>query len=199
MAPDALRRLVQADLLCLKAETVAYATLLARFPDGPAGELFVRLNEALRARRPQLEQCAAALGASRAPLAYRDGAFGAFAFPSMVSWVSLHAERAAASLAVHSDFAAYFPACQELVRLLDAAGVDVPERFRDCYSAPLPEELLSLAADVVEDGLRRGDETATATAVADLLRVSLDGFWQFAAEGPPAARSAADTPATAAN
>ncbi|MEI7031922.1 hypothetical protein [Streptomyces pratensis] len=194
---DVLRRLVQADLLCLHAETVAYATLLARFPRGPGGELFVRLNEALLPRLPQLERCAAALGAAPTQLPCPGGSFGAFSFPGALSWVALHAEQASAALAVHTDFAAYFPACQELVRLLDAAGADLPEEFRTCYGGPLPEELLDLAADVVEDGLGHGDEPETATAVADLLRTSLDGFWQFAAQGPPAALSGAGSPAPA--
>ncbi|MGD9485809.1 hypothetical protein WDH52_21585 [Streptomyces sp. TRM70308] len=195
---DALRRLVQADLLCLHAETVAYATLLARFPRGPAGELFVRLHQALLARRPELERCAAALGTRRAGTPYREGAFDAFAFPGTLSWVALHADQAGAALAIHTDFAAYFPVCQELVRLLDAAGADVPEEFRACYRAPLPRDLLDLAADAVDDGLRHGDEPETATAVADLLRASLDGFWRFAAHGPTAAVSEVGTPAPAA-
>ncbi|WP_340556393.1 hypothetical protein [Streptomyces sp. GSL17-111] len=195
---DVLRRLVQADLLCLRAETVAYATLLARFPDGPSAELFIRLNDALRSRLPQLERCAHALGASRAGPPYQHGTFDAFAFPGTVSWVALHAERAAAALAIHTDFAAYFPLCQELVRLLDSTGTEVPEEFRRCYDTPPPSELLDLAADVVEDGLRHGDAADTATAVADLLRTGLDGFWQFAAHGPPAVRSGSGSPAPAA-
>ncbi|GAA4673864.1 hypothetical protein GCM10023347_30050 [Streptomyces chumphonensis] len=195
---DVLCRLVQADLLCLRAETVAYATLLARFPDAPSSELFIRLNDALRSRLPELERCADVLSVNRSGPPYQPRTFDAFAFPGTVSWVALHADRAAAALAIHTDFAAYFPLCQELVRLLDASGTDVPEEFRRCYDTPPPSELLDLAAEVVEDGLRHGDAADTATAVADLLRAGLDGFWQFAAHGPSALRSGAGSPAPAA-
>ncbi|EYT79826.1 hypothetical protein CF54_29120 [Streptomyces sp. Tu 6176] len=195
-----LLRMVQADLWCMEAETVAYAVLLARFPNGPAGDLFAELNSTLRTLRPRLDTCARALGplsgeASAFP--EDDGAF-AFAFPAAVSWMSLHAERAAAALALRSDFAIYARECRELVHTLADTATPVPEAFRDYYDMPAPVKLLDLAAATVEDGLRHGDAPGRADSTTRLLVSGLDGFWRFAAGlRPSSAAGSAPAPAPA--
>ncbi|MFH8223709.1 hypothetical protein ACH4C2_30575 [Streptomyces sp. NPDC018057] len=182
-----LLRMVQADLWCVEAETVAYAVLLARFPNGPAGDLFAELNSTLRTLRPGLDTCARALGPLSAEASAYPETDGAFAFPAAVSWTALHAERAAAALAIRSDFAIYAWECRELVHELADTATPVPEAFRDHYDMPTPTKLLDLAAAAVEDGLRRGDAPERAASTTRLLVRGLDGFWGFAAGSRPSA------------
>ncbi|APY84822.1 hypothetical protein [Streptomyces alfalfae] len=185
-----LGRMVQADQLCLYSETVAYGVLLARFPSGPAADLFAGLNSALRSVKPSLDRCAKALDAPPVSALDPSKAADAFAFPMAVSWMCLHAGPVAAALALWSDFAAYARESQELVRTLTDAGADVPEAFLGYYSRQDPSELLDLAAGVVEDDVREGGTSDHATSVAAMLLAGLDGFWRFAAEteqGPSSA------------
>ncbi|MGW1604236.1 hypothetical protein [Streptomyces eurythermus] len=177
-----LRRMVQADLLCMESEIVAYAVLLARFPRGAAGALFAELNSTLRALKPGLEACAQALGALPLVPADPARADGAFCFPLAVSWMGLHAEPAAAALALRADFAAYARDCRELVGALTDAGTGVPEEFRAYYDMSEPARLLTLAAAAVKEGLRRGDDPERAVSVSNLLMSGLHAFWRFAAE-----------------
>ncbi|MYW44657.1 hypothetical protein [Streptomyces sp. SID161] len=181
--------MVQADQLCLATETVAYAVLLARFPSGPAADLFAGLNSALRSLRPSLDRCAEALGSPPVSALDPSTAADAFAFPMAVSWMCLHAGPAAAALALRSDFAAYARESRELMRILAETGAEVPEAVRDHYSMPAPSELLDLAAAAVEDGVREGDVSDQAGSVAGVLLAGLDRFWRFAA-GPEPAPSA---------
>ncbi|MEU1661024.1 hypothetical protein [Streptomyces griseofuscus] len=176
-----LRRMVQADQLCLETETVAYAVLLARFPSGPAADLFTGLNAALRSLKPSLDRCARALDSSPSSALDPSKDANAFAFPRAVSWMCLHAGPVEAALALRSDFAAYARESRELLRTLTDNDIEVPEAFRDHYSLPTPTELLDLAAAVVEDGVRKGESPDRATSVADMLLAGLDGFWLFAA------------------
>ncbi|MYR63699.1 hypothetical protein GTY54_48380, partial [Streptomyces sp. SID625] len=123
---------------------------------------------------------------------------GAFAFPAAVSWTALHAERAAAALAIRSDFAIYVRECRELVHALADTATPVPEAFRDYYDMPTPTRLLDLAAAAVEDGLRHGDAPERAASTTRLLVAGLDGFWGFAAAlRPSAAARSASAPAPA--
>ncbi|QQC92665.1 hypothetical protein [Streptomyces alfalfae] len=177
-----LRRMVQADLLCLESETLACAVLLARFPSGMAANLFAGLNCALRSLRPTLDRCATALALPPASSLDPSTTGDAFAFPAAVSWMCLHAKPAAAALALRSGFTAYGRECRELVRVLADDGAKVPAAFHVHYSAPPASELLDLAADVVEDGVRAGEQPARAASVTQVLLTGLDSFWQFAAE-----------------
>ncbi|MFC4329964.1 hypothetical protein ACFPC0_19660 [Streptomyces andamanensis] len=193
-----LLRMVQADLWCMEAETVAYAVLLARFPNGPAGDLFAELNSTLRTLRPRLDTCARALGPPSGEASAFPEDDGAFAFPAAVSWMGLHAERAAAALALRSDFAIYARECRELVHALADTATLVPEAFRDYYDMPAPTKLLDLAAATVEDGLRHGDAPERADSTTRLLVSGLDGFWRFAAGlRPSSAAGSAAAPARA--
>ncbi|MFJ8098635.1 hypothetical protein [Streptomyces griseofuscus] len=178
---DSLRRMVQADQLCLETETVAYAILLARFPSGLAADLFAAVNTALRSIKPSLDQCAQSLGSLPVSAADPAKTPDAFAFPLAVSWTCLHAGPAAAALALRSDFAAYARECRELLRTLTDAGAEVPEAFADHYGMPAPSELLDLAAAVVEDDVREDDTSGHAASVAKVLLAGLDGFWRYAA------------------
>ncbi|MGW5603796.1 hypothetical protein ACWEWL_32545 [Streptomyces rochei] len=178
--------MVQADQLCLETETVSYAILLARFPKGPAADLFGGLSAALRSLKPSLDRCAKALDAPSASLLdpFRDAT--AFAFPRAVSWMCLHAGPAAAALALRADFAAYARESAELLRTLSDAGIEVPEAFHEHYSLPAPTELLDLAAAVVQERVVEEDGTSCrAASVADVLLAGLDGFWLFAAGDQP--------------
>ncbi|MEU0859467.1 hypothetical protein ABZ352_29375 [Streptomyces griseofuscus] len=178
---EALRRVVQADQLCLETETVAYAVLLARFPSGPAADLFTGLNAALRSLKPSLDRCATALNSSPSSALDPSTDANAFAFPRAVSWMCLHAGPVDAALALRSDFAAYTRESRKLLRTLADGGIEVPEAFRDHYSLQTPTEPLDLAGAVVEDGVREGAMPDRAASVAEMLLASLDGFWRFAA------------------
>ncbi|MFJ9655749.1 hypothetical protein [Streptomyces microflavus] len=177
-----LRRMVQADQLCLETETVSYAILLARFPSGPAADLFAGLNAALCPLKLSLDRCARALSSSPASALDPSTDANAFAFPKAISWMCLHAGPAAAALALRADFAAYARESGELLQTLAASGTEVPEAVRDHYSSPAPAKLLDLAAAVVKgDVVRKGDTSGRAASVADMMLAGLDGFWQFAA------------------
>lgn len=177
-----LRRLVAVDAQCQRTELAAYALMATRFPHHPASGLYAGLIGLVGAARPSLADCARALGMPEDAFRRGTRTYRAYAFDGMLSWIALQASQADTGLALHSSLTVYLGGCAELVRAVRMSDVPVPEEFLAHYGTASAPDLLALATETTDDGLRRGDDPGTALHTAWLLEQSLEDFWRAAAE-----------------
>ncbi|NSC22979.1 hypothetical protein FM076_18160 [Streptomyces albus subsp. chlorinus] len=180
---DQLRRLVAAEAQCHQAEITAYAVMNARFSGPLATDFYLRMSTLVNAARPKLRACAEDLGMSAGDMRLRPRTAQAFSFPGIISWIALQGSQAATALALHTDMRLYFPHCRKLVEELRASGRRVPQSFLDYYASGDSEELLKMAAEVVQEGLEGGDEPRDAVVMAGLVPDGVDDLWRAAAQG----------------
>ncbi|KIF73077.1 hypothetical protein QR77_01860 [Streptomyces sp. 150FB] len=181
LTADHLRRLVVVEAQCQRAELAAYGLMTARFPHPRAVGLYQELIRLVHGAQPALADCAEALGLSRDGLRTAPQAYRTYAFNGMLSWIALQGSQAATALAVHSDLVVYLGGCVQVVRAVRESGVPAPEEFLAYYGAGCTPELLGLAQEAVDEGLRRGDDSGTAVHMAWLLEQSVGDFWRAAA------------------
>jgi hypothetical protein len=183
LTTDHLRRVVAVEAQCHRAETAAYGLMTARFPRRPAVSLYTALTTLVHDAQPKLTACAEALGMSEDDLWFRPRTYETYAFNGMLSWIALEGSQAATALAAHTDMTVYFADCAELVRMVREHQVPAPDEFLAYYEGGISQELLDLAAEAVDDGLRRGDDPAVTLLMARHLERSIGDFWTAAAAG----------------
>lgn len=181
LTSDHLRRLVAVESQCHAAELAAYGLMAARFPRRPAAPLYGRLVDLVVGAQPKLTACAEAFGMGPDDLWYRPRAYETFAFDGMLAHIAVNGSQAATALALHTDMELYFGDCAELVRLVREQGVDAPDAFFRYYEGGQSDEMLEQAVEVVDDGLRNGDDPEVALLMARLLEQSIGLFWRSAA------------------
>ncbi|MFJ5173705.1 hypothetical protein ACIQJX_32840 [Streptomyces griseoviridis] len=181
LTAEHLRRLVVVEAQCQRAELAAYGLLTARFPHHRSVGLYAELIRLIHGAMPALTDCAEALGLSRDDLRTPPQDHRAYAFNGTLSWIALEGSQAATALAVHTDLVVYLGGCERLVDAVRASGPPAPREFLEYYGAGCAPELLARAEEAVDDGLRRGDDPATALHMAWLIEQSIGQFWQAAA------------------
>ncbi|MFE0684733.1 hypothetical protein ACFW17_28545 [Streptomyces sp. NPDC058961] len=176
-----LRRLVGTEAQAHRTELVAYGTMLSRFPNRPAADLYLQLGRLVYDASPKLEACARSLGLDRdaSPLWPSDRE--TYAFNSTVSWVAAQGSQAATGMSSYADMTGYYAGCAEVVDRVRSSGLKVPDEFVAYYDDQTPEELCRLALEVVQDGLDHGDDPDEALLAARLLDQSVGDFWRAAA------------------
>ncbi|RKT52819.1 hypothetical protein C8E97_1357 [Saccharothrix australiensis] len=180
LAPEHLRGMVLTELQAHHAELVAYGVGLARYAHQPATKFFTRITELVDNASPKLAACARALGLSDADLRRRVPDPAIHAFSGCLSWIAVTGDQASLALALHADMTVYFPDCVAIAAAARDAAFDVPDEFFDYYEGTASEDLLHLALEVVDDGLRRGDDPDDAVFAARLLEASIGWFWHAA-------------------
>ncbi|WOP07035.1 hypothetical protein R2B67_00115 [Streptomyces cyaneofuscatus] len=178
---DALQRLVGTEAQAHRAELAAYGTMLARYPEHPAADLFIQLAQLVYAAQPKLRECAKALGMSDAHSSRWPAERATYSFNGTLSWLAVQGSQAACALASYTDMKVYFSGCTQFAQRVRTDGIDVPPEFLAYYDDEGSEELRQLALDVVQNGLDRGDDEADAVFCARLLEESIGEFWQSAA------------------
>jgi thiaminase len=162
----------------------SFALLAARFPQPPAGELFLGLSEGEGRALALLAPLAAALGAADAELAAYRHAPGAQAYPAFLAWLALNGSRADASLALRANLLAWGENCARMEQSL-RAGYGLSEgatAFFRFFAEPAPGSR-QLLEEVLDDGLAAGEDPAQARRAARLLQAYELMFWDALAEG----------------
>jgi thiaminase len=162
----------------------SFALLASRFPEPPAGEVFLALaggeNEALRL----LAGFAGALGWGEEELrAYRPRPL-AQAYPAFLAWSALYGTRSGVALAMLANFGEWGGYCARAAEAL-RARYDLPEEavafFR--FFAESPPGFTERATEIVAAGLAAGDDPAEALHAARMMHAYELAFWDALAEG----------------
>ncbi|CCH32599.1 Peptide synthetase [Saccharothrix espanaensis DSM 44229] len=177
-----LRGLVLTELQAHQAELVAYGVGLAKYPHPPATAFFTQITELVTNATPKLVACARALGLGDAELRRRVPDPTIYAFGGCLSWIAVTGSQASLALALHTDMTVYFPDCVAITAGVRESAVTAPDEFFDYYDGTASEDLLALALETADDGLRRGDDPDEAAFSARLLEANIGLFWRAAAE-----------------
>ncbi len=168
-----LRQLACEQYWILSSDRRSFAHLASRFPEPPAGDLFLSLaqgeGEALR----RLYALASSLGLSADELASSSPAPLCHAYTAYVAWLALNGSRADVACAFLVNLAAWGENCQRLAAAL-APRFDVT--FFDFFATP-SADFEERALAVVEQGLRGGDSAERARSCASLLQAYELSFW----------------------
>ncbi|WP_327352407.1 transcriptional regulator [Streptomyces sp. NBC_01304] len=186
--PRAQLRALAGELYRLvRSDRRSFALLAARFPDAPAGDLFLAMaqgeGEALRL----LLDFAAELEMEEWELAAYEPKPLAQAYPAYLTQTSLYGSRsdiALALLANVEESGAHYARVADALRSgygFDEAAVG---HFR--FFADTPPELLDQATATLAAGLAAGDDPVEAVRTARLVHAYENAFWGALAEDAPA-------------
>ena len=162
----------------------SFALLAARFPQPPAGEMFLSLAQGERHALELLSGFAAALGWGEAELrAYEPRPF-AQAYPAYLAWNALFGTCSAVVLAMLANLREWGGYCDRvaaaLVTRYDLAEQDVA--FFQFFSAP-PPGFTDQAAQAAAAGLAAGEDPRQAVRAALALHAYETAFWDTLADG----------------
>lgn len=168
----------------IRSDRRSFALCAARFPDSPAGDLFLTLAGGEGMALGLLPAFAAALGRTEEDLsAYEPRPF-AQAYPAYLAWSALSGTRSGIALAMLANLREWGTYCDRAAdALMTAYGL--PEEavaFFRYFAAP-PPGFNEQATAVIEQGLAAGDDPREALRAARMLHAYEAAFWETLAEG----------------
>ena len=168
----------------ISSDRRSFALLASRFPEPPAGNVFLSLAEGEGLALQLLRAFAAAVGLGEAELRAYDPAPGPQAYAAFVAWLALNGSRSDAGLALLVNLAAWGANCARVAEALRARyGLeDEAVAFFSFFAEPPPDSEQRLLA-VLDDGLAAGDSAWRARGAARLLQAYELLFWDALAEG----------------
>ncbi|MEV0261173.1 amino acid adenylation domain-containing protein [Streptomyces sp. NPDC050617] len=175
-----LRRLIAGELHVQPAEIAAFTHLAERFPDTAAGDLFRKVADILRSARPALEAAAESIGIPPDTTGGAQAPSGAQDFAGFISWLSLNTTAGSAAAALRNDLMLWCAMCAELTYALRNSTTEFPAavvEYVEAY-AEAPAQLLTEAAEVVEEAVANGETLATVSHVAQRVDPVLREYWQ---------------------
>jgi hypothetical protein len=162
----------------------SFALLAARFPQPPAGEMFLSLAQGERHALGLLSGFAAALGWGEQELQAYEPRPLAQAYPAYLAWSALFGTCSAIALAMLANLQEWGGYCDRvaaaLVTRYDLAEQDVA--FFRFFAAP-PPGFTDQAAQVAAAGLAAGDDPRQAVRAALALHAYETAFWDTLADG----------------
>jgi thiaminase len=162
----------------------SFAFLAARFPEPPAGDLFLSLAEGEGQALSLLAAFAGWLGLTGEELVAHEPDAGAQAYPAYVAWLALNGSRSDVVLAFLANLAAWGDNCGRVsASLRERYGA--PEEavaFFDFFATP-PSGFEERALGVLDDALGAGDSPERARHAARMLQAYELRFWDALAEG----------------
>lgn len=162
----------------------SFALLASRFPESPAGGLFLGLAEGEGRALELLCAFAAAVGATEAALRAHEPAPGAQAYPSFMAWLALNGSPADVSLALLANLAAWGANCGGMAEALRARyELDEGAVAFFMFFAPPPPDFEHRLLAVLDDGLAGREPPVRARRAARLLQAYELLFWDTLAEG----------------
>jgi thiaminase len=168
----------------LAGDRRSFACLAARFPEPPAGDLFLSLAEGEGRALTHLHGFAAWLGLDEQALAAHEPAPGCQAYTAFVAWLAVNGGRADVALALLANLAAWGGGCARVAAALrDRYGA--PEEavgFFEFFTTPAPG-FTEQAHAVVEAGLAAGEPPRQARRAARLLQGYELLYWDTLAVG----------------
>ena len=162
----------------------SFAVLAARFPDPPAGELFLSLAQGERRALRLLADFAAALGWGERELGAYEPRPLAQAYPAYLAWSALFGTCSGVALAMLANLEEWGGYCGRVAGAL-LARYGLPEQaagFFRFFAEPDPG-FTGLATSVVAAGLAAGEDPQEAVRAALALHAYEIAFWDALADG----------------
>jgi thiaminase len=162
----------------------SFAVLAARFPDPPAGEMFLSLAQGELHALRLLSDFAAALGWGERELRAYEPRPLAQAYPAYLAWSALFGTRSGIALALLANLEEWGSYCGRIARAL-ADRYDLTERavgFFRFFAEPAPG-FAEQATAVVAAGLAAGEDPQEAVRAALALHAYEIAFWDTLADG----------------
>ncbi|WP_433469039.1 hypothetical protein [Spirillospora sp. CA-128828] len=183
---DRLVWLAGEEFRIVSSDRRSFALLAARYPESPAGELFLGLAQGEGQALTLLGDFVAALGESEKNLsAYEPKPF-AQAYPAYLAQRAAFGTASEVALAMLANLEEWGAYCARIAQALRArygfAGTDVG--FFDFF-AESPPGFEEHALAVIAAGLASGDDPVEAARAARLLHAYETAFWDALAEGLP--------------
>jgi TENA/THI-4/PQQC family len=162
----------------------SFALLAARFPDPPAGEMFLSLAQGESQALRLLAGFAAALGWHEQDLRAYEPRPLAQIYPAYLAWSALFGTCSGVALAMLANLEEWGGYCGRIAEAL-VTGYDLVERdvgFFRFFAEPAPG-FTAQAASVVAAGLAAGEDPQEAERAALALHTYEIAFWDTLADG----------------
>jgi hypothetical protein len=162
----------------------SFALLAARFPDPPAGEMFLSLAQGELHALRLLSDFAAALGWAERDLRAYEPQPLAQAYPAYLAWSALFGTCSGVALAMLANLEEWGGYCGRVAEAL-VTRYDLADRavgFFRFFAAPAPG-FTEQATSVVAAGLAAGEEPQEAVQAARALHAYEIAFWDALAAG----------------
>ena len=162
----------------------SFALLAARFPDPPAGEMFLSLAQGELHALRLLADFAAALGWGERDLRAYEPRPLAQAYPAYLAWSALFGTCSGVALAMLANLEEWGGYCGQVAEAL-VSRYDLSERavgFFRYFAVPAPG-FTEQAASVVAAGLAAGEDPQEAARAALTLHAYEIAFWDALADG----------------
>lgn len=180
---DRLRRLAGEQHWILRSDQRSFAALAARFPDPPAGEMFLSLSGGEIQAYRLLIAFGDAVGADEAFLRRYEPRPMAQAYPAFVAWSAINGTLSGITLAMLANLGVWGGYCARAADAL-VSRYDLTEDavafFR--FFSRTPPGFEDQAAAAVQAGLDAGEDPAMALRMARALHEYETAFWQALAE-----------------
>ena len=168
----------------LGSDQRSFALLAARFPEPPAGEMFLSLAQGERDALRLLSDFAAALGWSERDLRAYEPRPLAQAYPAYLAWSALFGTCSGVAVAMLANLEEWGGYCGRIAQAL-VARYDLTERavgFFRFFAEPAPG-FAEQATSVVAAGLAAGEDPQEAIRAALALHAYEIAFWDALADG----------------
>jgi len=175
---ETLGSLAGEQLTVISSDRRSFAALAARFPGGPAGELFLSMAEGEGVALQSLGAFADWLGLGPEDLAEYEPKPAGQAYTAFVSWLALNGSRADVALAFAANLAAWGANCGRVAAALSlhyGAGEDAVAFF-DFFAEP-PPDLEQRLLEAVDQGLAADESALRARRATRLLQAYELMFW----------------------
>ena len=162
----------------------SFALLAARFPDPPAGEMFLSLAQGELHALRLLSDFAAVLGWGERDLRAYEPQPLAQAYPAYLAWSALFGTCSGVALAMLANLEEWGGYCARIAEAL-VTRYDLSERaveFFRFFAAPAPG-FTEQATSVVAAGLAAGEDPQEAVRAARVLHAYEIAFWDALAVG----------------
>jgi hypothetical protein len=175
---DGLARLAGEQYHIVSSDRRSFAFFAARFPEPPAGEMFLALaggeSEALRL----LADFAAALGWSEEDLKAYEPRPLAQSYPAYLAWSAMSGTRSGMALAMLANLGEWGEYCGRVADALTGryGFTETAVGFFHFFAVP-PPGLTERATEVIEQGLRAGEDPRDALRAARMLHAYEAAFW----------------------
>ncbi|MFE3293758.1 hypothetical protein [Rhodococcus sp. NPDC059234] len=181
---DRLRAFASEQYGVVSSDRRSFAFLAGRFPEPPAGDLFLTLAAGEGQALARLLDFAAWLGLDEAGLRSHEPDPRAQAYPAFVAWLALNGSRADVTLAFLANFAAWGANCGAVARALrERYGAGEAALAFFAFFAESPPDLEEQMLAILQAGLDAGDTAVRARRCARLLQSYELLFWDSVAQG----------------
>jgi hypothetical protein len=162
----------------------SFALLAARFPEPPAGEMFLSLAQGEMQALRLLSDLAAALGWREPDLRAYEPRPLAQAYPAYLAWSALSGSRSGVALAMLANLEEWGGYCGRVAEaLVNRYGLaEQAVAFFRFFAEPAPG-FAEQAASVVAAGLAAGEDPDEAVRAARMMHAYEIAFWDSLADG----------------